>query len=114
MSLSSTEAELIAFSEAVRDFIWIERILNDFDEQIKNPICIYEDNQGCIKLLNDKIIHQRVKHIDIKYKFVHNYISLNKVAAVYCSTNEMVADMFTKPLASPKLAKHSKTIGLIY
>lgn len=113
VSLSSTEAELIAFSEAVRELIWIERLLQDFDEQIENPINIYEDNQGCIKLLSDKIVHQRVKHIDIKYKFVHNHITSNKVVAVYCATGDMIADMFTKPLVGPKLVKHSKAVGLM-
>ena len=38
VSLSSIEAELVAFAEAVRDLVWIERILNEMDETIETPI----------------------------------------------------------------------------
>lgn len=113
VSLSSTEAEFIAFSEAVRDLIWIERILNELYETIETPIKIFEDNQGCIKLLNNQVCHQRVKHIDIKYKFVHGYMTSSKIAAIYCPTDNMIADMLTKPLDGPKLSKHTRAIGLI-
>lgn len=113
VSLSSTEAEFIAFAEAVRDLIWIVRILKDFDQHIETPTKLFEDNQGCIKLLNDRVCHQRVKHIDIKYKFVHEHIDLKAVSAVYCPTKNMIADMLTKPLDGPKLAKHVREINLI-
>lgn len=113
VALSSTEAEFVAFAEALRELIWTERMLNDFDEKVEAPIKMYEDNQGCIKLLNDRTCHQRVKHIDIKYKFVHDHIAAKNVAAVYCPTDNMIADMLTKPLDGPKLARHDKTIGLM-
>lgn len=113
VALSSTEAEIVAFAEASRELIWIERLLNDFDENIIAPINIFEDNQGCIKILNDRTSHQRVKHIDIKYKFVHDLITTKIVTAIYCPTGDMIADMMTKPLEGAKLIKHVKAIGLM-
>lgn len=113
VALSSTEAEFVAFAEALRELIWIQRVLNDFDEELEEPIKVFEDNQGCIKLLNDRTCHQRVKHIDIKYKFVHDYISSKQIVAVYCPTDNMIADMLTKPLDGQKLSRHARGMGLI-
>ena len=39
-------------------------------------------------------------------------ITSNKIAAIYCPTKNMIADMLTKPLDGPKLAKHARLICL--
>lgn len=113
VALSSTEAEFIAFSEAVKDIIWIKRLLADFEQRVDTPVQMFEDNQGCIKLLNNGTCNQRVKHIDIKYKFVQEYISKKEVTAIYCPTKTMIADMLTKPLDGSRLSQHVKAIGLL-
>lgn len=52
VSLSSTEAELIALCSAVQDCKYFKRLLKDFGIDIKN-FKVYEDNQGCIALINN-------------------------------------------------------------
>lgn len=102
---SSTEAEFIALAEACNEAIWIKRILEDFEVKFNSPIKIYEDNQGCIKMVHSEKLNNRSKHIDIKKYAVKDYISSKIIEVEYCPTEDMVADIFTKPLQKSKFLK---------
>lgn len=112
VSVSTTESEFIAFAQAAREILWIEMLLRDFGQAIERPIRVYEDNQSCIAQLQDGRGHQRVKHVDVKYKFSRELIASKQLEAIYCETSKMVADMLTKPLNGPLLAKFAKDVGL--
>ena len=53
------------------------------------------------------------KHINIWYHFIWLAIDKDKDIPIYCPTDSMIADMFTKPLARPKLQKFVEMVGLI-
>ena len=59
---------------------------------------IKEDNESCIKLSKNDTSHGRMKHVDLKYHFVRDCVQDGTLILEYCSTDEMLADMFTKPL----------------
>ena len=44
------------------------------------------------------VAHIRTKHIDIRYHFVHEQTEEGNLNIQYCNTEEMLADLFTKPL----------------
>jgi len=46
MTLSSTEAEYVAVSDAVKEPLWIRRLLHDFNQDTDEPAVIYEDNHA--------------------------------------------------------------------
>jgi len=70
------------------------------------------DNSGCIDFAKNPVEHKRTKHIDIRYHFVRDAITTNKVILEHCQTDEMAADPMTKELAKVKHDKHVKTIGM--
>jgi len=113
VALSSTEAEFVALAEAAKEGIWIERILKDLNETLRHPVTFYEDNQSCIKLLESKMFNQRSKHIETKYHFVCDLKNEGKINVEYCPTENMIADMLTKPLCKIKLNKFREDIGLV-
>ena len=54
MTVSSTEAELLAISILVNDhLLWIIELVREFGITKSLPDVIYEDNQGAISILND-------------------------------------------------------------
>jgi len=61
-----------------------------------------KDNQRAIALAHNSEYHARTKHIDVQYHFVRECVEMSKVKLIYCSTEEMVADAFTKPLAKDR------------
>ena len=49
---------------------------------------------------NDGLDHSRTKHIDIRYHMIRDNVKKQHVKVEICPTQEMVADIMTKPLGS--------------
>jgi len=59
-----------------------------------------QDNQSAMKLeINGRAsCGQKSRHIDIRYFFMKDWIKSKDIKVVYCPTEKMLADFFTKPL----------------
>lgn len=99
---SSAEAEYLAVSAAVSECIWLRMLLSELGFIQAKATEIYEDNQACIAMSQNPAHHQRAKHIDIHYHFVKDHCAKGNVILVYLPTNDMVADMLTKPTGRVK------------
>src|SRR5947207_3011429 len=99
VALSSTESEYMALLHALKEQIWIKRLLNEMGYNIDDQNIIYTDSQSAIALAQNPKHHARTKHIDIQYHFVRNCVEDGRLKLKYCSTEDMVADGLTKALA---------------
>lgn len=113
VALSSTEVELISLTDAVKEAIWIRRMLKEIQQNIKDLVVIYEDNQSCRKMIQKTNPSSRTKHIDVRYYFIKDYIKKKIISCEYCSTENMVADILTKPLNRTKFEKFRLMLGLV-
>lgn len=111
ITLSSTEAEYVALSEACSEYRWMRMLFADFGIQIGSSI-FFEDNQSCIALVNDLKINPRTKHIDVRYHHVRELHQKGDIDIKYCPTEEMIADILTKPLSHIKHQHFRKAMGL--
>ena len=116
VTLSSTEAEYIALTHALKDIIWIQKLLEDFSSifSYSLPTTLHCDNQGTIHLSKDSTFHGRTKHIDIHFHFIRQMVSQAHITLLYCPTDDMIADTFTKPLACFKFKKFHRLLGVIW
>ena len=104
VSLSSCEAEYVALASAVQEMLFLKQLIKGVNLFKGNePIVLFEDNQSAIALAKNPVKHQRVKHIDIKYHFIREVVKSGSVVLEYCPTENMVADVFTKPVSKVKL-----------
>ena len=110
VALSTTEAEYVALSTATQEAIWLRRLLTDVGGPLEEPIVINEDNQGAIAMAKNPVGHARTKHIDIRYHFVREGVQNGAIFLNYVATDEMIADILTKPL--PKHPFEKLVIGL--
>lgn len=113
VSLSSTEAEYIALTEAICELKWIRKLLAELKIQCNEPVVIFEDNQSCISIATETKESKRMKHLDIKYNFIRDVIARGEVCIKYKPTDEQVADIMTKGLGKNLFAKHRKELNLI-
>ena len=96
---SSCEAEIIALSDIVSLVIWVRDLLKTIGMHDGKPVVIKEDNKAAIDMVNDgATTSDRTKHVHIRNSFIGQFIDSNDIDVEYCPTNEMVADIYTKPL----------------
>ena len=103
VALSSTEAEYVAVTDAMKEGNYLRQLLADMTGSKKQAIRLHADNQGAIALSKNAVHHKRTKHIDIRYHFIRYEVDNNIVHLVYVPSDNNIADMFTKPLPSSKL-----------
>jgi hypothetical protein len=102
MTKSSTESELVGMSDAIPMIIWFSNFLEAQGYKFHPPI-IYQDNQSTIVLANKgKSTSDRTRHIDIRYFFVKDLIDRKEVTVEYKPTDDMIADLLTKPIQGDK------------
>lgn len=111
VALSSTEAEYIALTEACQEGLWIQRLVLDFIST-KLPVLIYEDNQSCLKMIQHKKFSHSTKHINTKFHFIKELKNNQDILFEYFCTEEVKADMLTKPLSKVRLQLLSQRCGL--
>jgi hypothetical protein len=108
VTLSSTEAEYFALSEAAKEVIFVRHLVKSMGIEIEFPIIIKVDNVGAIYLSNNHTTSQRTKHIDIRHHFVREFIEDGILKVVFVRTDDNDADIFTKNTTEDLFNKHSK------
>ena len=64
--------------------------------QTKIPIKC--DSTSAINLSKNLIQHSRTKHIKIRHHFIRNHVQNEDITLEFVSTEDQLADIFTKPL----------------
>ena len=111
--LSTTKAEYVAATHATKEATWLRAFTGEITEPPINPTMLYCDNQAAIALSQDNHFHARTKHIDIRFHFVHEAVKGGDITLIYCPTDAIAADIFTKPLPHAKVETHHATLGLL-
>eukprot|EP00253_Pinus_taeda_P018351 PITA_18351 len=109
---SNAEAEYRGVVEASKEALWLHHILSKFGFQQQHPTTLRCDNQSAIQLSKDPVQHQCNKHIELHMHFIKKLIHDHVLEVQYCSTNDQVADIFTKALREAKFTKLQFMVGV--
>eukprot|EP00253_Pinus_taeda_P032389 PITA_32389 len=71
------------------------------------------DNQSCIKLFENPVFHDRLKHIDIRCHFVRDCVQHGAVQLRYTPIGEQVADILTKALGRTKFVYFREKMRMV-
>ena len=113
VALSSMEAEYIAASETAKLIEWMDRLLKElFMINNETMPMLNMDKKSAIKLIGNPEFHERSEHIETCYHFVRQLVSEKKIDIQYITTEDQVADVFTKGLPAKKLATMKKKLGI--
>lgn len=104
-ALSTTEAEYIALSQAMREVIPFINLMKEIHEVLpidktapKFYCQVFEDNQSCIKVAESSKFTHRTKHISLIYHHFIQFVTNGTIKIHPIDTQEQIADIFTKPL----------------
>ena len=101
VALSTTEAEYVALTEAVKEALWIKGLLSDMGIEQQKAL-VWSDSQSAISLSKNNSFHERTKHIAIKYYFIRDVIEEGDVEVLKIHTSRNPADMLTKCIPMQK------------
>jgi hypothetical protein len=104
VALSNMKAEYRSAAIAACEVVWLQKLLSDLGQSVDAPVVIYCDNINSILLANNPIFHVRTKHIKVHYHFIREKVLAKEIDFIHVSTENQVADIFTKALGTDKLS----------
>ena len=112
VALSTAEAEYVAATAAACQAVWLRRVLRDLCHEQEKGTTIYCDNSSAISLSKNSVFHKRTKHIDTKFHFIRELVNNCEIVLQHCSTEDQLADIFTKPLTKKSFDHFRKCLGM--
>jgi len=114
IALSTMEAEYMALAKATCKAIWLKKLSSELGIPTNSSTTIFIDNQSAMRFAENPVFHAHSKHIDICHHFVRERLASNEVILNYCTSEENIADMFTKPLVKPQfIALRDHVLGVV-
>lgn len=108
----ASEAEYVALSIATQEAVWLRRLFAGLKVGPQEPTPLMEDNQGTIAMARNPVSHARTKHIDIRYHYLREAVKEGTINLSYCPTEDMIADLLTKPLSRGRFETLRDAMGL--
>jgi hypothetical protein len=112
VAMSTTEAEYRVLSDAAKNVVYLHRLMNEIGMNTSEPLYILSDNQSCIKLVDNPVLHARTKHIEIQYHFIRERTQVGDIIVDYIPMAEQQADILTKPLDYYSFTTLREAIGI--
>ncbi|KAE8258539.1 hypothetical protein A4X13_0g1619 [Tilletia indica] len=112
VSISSTEAEYMALSEAAREAKWIRAVLSELGVELIRPTEILTDSKGAEAIAKDPAQHGKTKHIEIHHHLVRQLQERKEISVGRVHTDSNPADMLTKAASRDRLVTFSNILGL--
>lgn len=101
VALSTTEAEYMAVTEAFKEVIWLQGVLDDLGV-VQELLPVHFDSLSAIYLAKNQVHHARTKHIDVRFHFVREILEEEGILLVKIDTKDNPADMLTKVVSGVK------------
>ncbi|GJT30559.1 retrovirus-related pol polyprotein from transposon TNT 1-94 [Tanacetum coccineum] len=111
VALSTTEAEYMALTEAVKESIWLKGLLIELGVNLRSVV-VNCDNQSAIHLSRNAMFHERTKHINVRYHFIREIVESKEIGVAKIGTKDNAADAFTKVVPGPKFKYCMKILGV--
>ncbi|KAH9670648.1 hypothetical protein KPL70_017055 [Citrus sinensis] len=99
--LSTTEAEYMAATQACKEAIWIQRLLEEHGHK-QEKISMFCDSQSVLPIARNLAFYSRTKHIGVQYHFVREVVEDENMDLQKIHTKENLANVLTKPINTDK------------
>ena len=96
VSLSLTEAEFIALSEAISEILFIWNVIIFIGGIINLPIQVHVDNMGALYLAENNSSNSRIRHIEARNLFIQEFIWDGVIKVVFVCSENNNADILMK------------------
>ncbi|GJV77649.1 hypothetical protein Tco_1509233 [Tanacetum coccineum] len=110
VALSTTEAEYMALTKAVKESIWLKGLLIELGVNLRSVV-VNCNNQSAIHLSRNAMFYERTKHINVRYHFIREIVESKEIEVAKIGTKDNAADAFTKVVPGPKFKYCMEILG---
>jgi hypothetical protein len=116
VTTSSTEAELLAISQAAKETISLRRLMTALSLSIPQELVIERDNRQTSRLLTEQSMQlsTKLRHVDIHHHCLRQEVQAGRIKVGWRQSAEMIADGLTKPLSREKHLDFIRMLGMTF
>jgi hypothetical protein len=114
VTTSTTEAELLALSEAAKSLSMWKRLFDTIRFDPGHPVILRCDNQQTISLLTKETpqLRTKLRHVDIHHNWLRQEVQAGRISIEWIKTSDMIADGLTKILPRQKHLEFLRMLGM--
>ena len=107
---SSTESEIVGLSDGTVEVLWVLEFLKSQGYELSG-VTIGQDNMSVLTLMSKTRGHaNRTKHLNSRFFFVRDRTETGELKLVYVRTEDMIADILTKPMTGSQFRKFTDAL----
>jgi hypothetical protein len=99
-------------ADATAVVMWVQYVLHELRVSCPRSAQLRCDNMGAKYLASNPVFHGRMKHVEIDNHFVRDKVLRKLLDIRFISTEDQVADGFTKPLPQGRLLEFQHNLNL--
>ena len=88
VALPSCKAEYIAASMVATQGVWLARLMEELIGRESDPPMLYVDNKATISLIKNPVLHDRSKHIEIRFHYIRECANRGLIKIDFIRTEE--------------------------
>ncbi|GAA0142158.1 hypothetical protein LIER_03119 [Lithospermum erythrorhizon] len=108
----TVEVEYRSMSVVTCELKWLKGLLKSLGIDHPQPMDLKCDSQYPLYLAHNPVFHDRTKHIEIDFHFLRDAILEGTIRTSHVSTNEQLADIFTKSLGRKQFEFLLRKLGI--
>ncbi|KAJ6780944.1 hypothetical protein PWT90_01693 [Aphanocladium album] len=114
VTTSSTEAELLALSQAAKEVIAYRRLCSGIGFNFEGSMDLYCDNRQTIRLVLEELVKlvTKLRHVDIHNHWLRQEARKGSFDLQWIPTREMAADGLTKALPRQRMEEFVRQLGM--
>jgi Reverse transcriptase (RNA-dependent DNA polymerase) len=112
VALSTTEAEYVASTSAGQEILWLRNLFSELGYSLSSPSPLWIDSNSALSVAKNPEHHGRMKHLDLRFYWLRDEVEKGTIHIAHLRTDEMPADVLTKPLVRVKHERFVEMLGL--
>ena len=104
----TSESEYVALAEIVNELRFLRQVKAFMVPPIDYNIRLHEDNEGVIKMAENRFSSRRIRHIDVEHHMVRDAVDGGLIRVEYVKSREQHADVLTNAIDAKWFEKHAR------
>ena len=100
-------------ANATAEVMWVQKLLTELKIPHSKVARLWCDNIGATYHSQNPVFHAQTKHIEIDFHIVRERVAQKLLDIRFISSNDQIADGFTKPISNVKMKEFRVNLNLV-